>query len=239
MIRVTVWNENLHERTIPEIKAVYPDGIHGEIASIFKDDKNIEVKCVTMDMENQGLSRELLENTDVLIWWSHALNDEVTDENAAMVSEFIMRGMGFVALHSAHMCKVLRRILGTTMTLKWRDNDSERIYVTAPSHPIASGIPEYFDLPHEEMYGEYFDIPKPDDVIFTGWFKGGCVFRSGVTFSRGSGKIFYFQPGHEEFPIYRNPIIRKIIKNAVNWAAPTDGAILDAQRDNIMLPKEF
>ena len=239
MIRVTVWNENLHERTIPEIKAVYPDGIHGEIASIFKEDKDIEVKSVTMDMENQGLSRELLENTDVLIWWSHALNDELTDENAAMVAEFIMRGMGFIALHSAHMCKVLRRILGTTMTLKWRDNDSERIYVTAPSHQIAAGIPEYFDLPHEEMYGEYFDIPKPDDVIFTGWFKGGCVFRSGVTFSRGSGKIFYFQPGHEEFPIYRNPIIRKIIKNAVNWAAPIDGAILDAQRDNIMLPKEF
>ncbi len=72
------------------------------------------------------------------------------------------------------------------------------------------------------MYGEYFDIPKADDVIFTGWFSTGDVFRSGVTFSRGKGRIFYFQPGHEEYPIYYNKDIQKIIKNAVYWTYNPD-----------------
>ncbi|MBQ8312966.1 MAG: ThuA domain-containing protein, partial [Clostridia bacterium] len=71
-----------------------------------------------------------------------------------------------------------------------------------------------------EMYGECFDIPRPDDIIFIGWFAGGQVFRSGVTFTRGRGKIFYFQPGHEEAPVYEHPDIQRIITNAVRWAAP-------------------
>lgn len=229
MIKVTVWNENLHERELPEIKAVYPEGIHGQIASFLSNEENLKVKTATMDQPGQGLSRELLEDTDVLIWWSHACNDKVTDENAALVAEYVQKGMGFIPLHSAHMCKPLHLLLGTTMTLKWRDDDSETLYVTNPAHPIAAGLPENFSLPHEEMYGEYFDIPKPDDVIFTGWFKGGCVFRSGITFTRGLGKIFYFQPGHEEYPIYYDKNIQRVIVNAVNWAAPChkNGALYD------------
>lgn len=233
MINVTIWNENLHERTLPEIQKVYPNGIHGAIKEFLCKDKNIAIKTATMDMDNQGISRELLENTDVLIWWSHALNDELTDENAELIAEYVQRGMGFIPLHSSHMCKPLRRLLGTTMTLKWKDNDSEKIYVTSPSHPIAKNIPMEFELTNEEMYGEYFDIPKPEDVIFTGWFKGGCVFRSGVTFTRGNGRIFYFQPGHEEFPIYYNPVIQQIIMNAVYWTGDVNK--IDSLRDNIQL----
>lgn len=232
MIKVTVWNEFLHERELDEIKKVYPNGIHEVIKSFLQEQEDIEVKTVTLNMPNQGLTRELLDDTDVLIWWSHALQEEVTDENARLVAEYVQRGMGFIGLHSAHMCKPLRFLLGTTMTLSWKDNDSEKIYVTSPSHPIAKGIPMSFELPHEEMYGEYFDIPKPDDVIFTGWFKGGCVFRSGVTFTRGNGKIFYFQPGHEEFPIYYDKTIQQIITNAVRWAVSDK---LPAVRDNIQL----
>lgn len=230
MIKVTVWNENLHERTIEEIKKVYPNGIHGQIKAFLEKEEDIEVRTATMDEVNQGLSRELLENTDVLIWWAHALHEELSDENAYMVAEFVQRGMGFIGLHSAHMCKPLRILLGTSMTLKWKDNDSERLYVTTPSHPIAKGLPDNFELPEEEMYGEFFDIPKPDDVVFMGWFKGGCVFRSGVTFTRGQGKIFYFQPGHEEYPIYYDDNIIKIITNAVRWAK-TDK--IDKVRGNI------
>ena len=230
MIRVTVWNENLHEREIPEIAKVYPKGIHGQIKEFLSMDKDIVVRCATLDEPNQGLSRELLEETDVLIWWAHALHEELTDENARLVSEYVQRGMGFIGLHSAHMCKPLRLLLGTSMTLKWRDDDSERIYVTSPSHPIAKGLPDSFDLPNEEMYGEYFDIPKPDDVIFMGWFKGGCVFRSGVTFTRGYGKIFYFQPGHEAYPVYYDENIQKVITNAVHWAQSEKMASV---RDNI------
>lgn len=218
MIRVTVWNEYLHEREYEGIRKVYPEGIHGAIKAFLTENEDIEVKCVTMNEPNQGLSRELLEETDVLIWWAHALHEDLTDENARLVAEYVQRGMGFIGLHSAHMCKPLRLLLGTSMTLKWRDDDSEKIYVTSPGHPIAKGIPDSFELPHEEMYGEYFDIPKPDDVVFMGWFSGGCVFRSGVTFTRGYGKIFYFQPGHEEYPIYCDENIQKIITNAVRWA---------------------
>lgn len=230
MIRVTVWNENLHEREIPEIAKVYPEGIHGQIKKFLSEDKDIVVRCATLDEPGQGLSKELLEETDVLIWWAHALHEELTDENARLVSEYVQRGMGFIGLHSAHMCKPLRLLLGTSMTLKWRDDDSERIYVTSPSHPIAQGLPDSFELPNEEMYGEYFDIPKPDDVVFMGWFKGGCVFRSGVTFTRGYGKIFYFQPGHEAYPVYYDKNIQKVITNAVHWAKSER---VSAVRDNV------
>lgn len=223
MIRVTVWNEYIHEREIPAIASVYPNGIHKCIENFLSEDKELDVKTSTLQDPECGLSDELLDNTDVLIYWGHCAHDKVTDEAAKRVADHVRRGMGFIGLHSAHFSKPLKLLLGTTMTLSWKDNDSEKLYVTAPSHPIAEGIPSMIELPEEEMYGEYFDIPKPDDVVFTGWFKGGCVFRSGVTFTRGYGKIFYFQPGHEAFPIYYNENIQKIIKNAVHWAALPGG----------------
>ncbi len=188
-IRVTVWNEFVHERELPEIAAVYPDGIHGAIREFLETNEDIEVKTATLDEPNQGLSRDLLENTDVLIWWSHAKQEEVTDENVRLVQSEVQKGMGLIALHSAHYSKIMRQILGTPMTLKWREHDTEKLWCIDPSH-------------------------------FLGWFGGGEVFRSGVTFRRGYGKIFYFQPGHEEQPIYRRPDIQKIITNAVRWAAP-------------------
>ena len=172
-------------------------------------------------MENQGISEELLKNTDVLIWWSHARQEDITDENVKLIQNNVLQGMGFIGLHSAHFSKPMKALLGTGMTLKWRNDDSEKLWCTAPYHPIAKGVDSCIDIPAEEMYGEFFDIPKPDDVVFTGWFKGGEVFRSGCTFTRGMGKIFYFQPGHEEYPIYHMPQIQKIITNAVRWAAPT------------------
>ena len=172
-------------------------------------------------MVNQGISEELLKNTDVLIWWSHARQEDITDENVKLIQNNVLQGMGFIGLHSAHFSKPMKALLGTSMTLKWRNDDSEKLWCTAPYHPIAQGIDSCIDIPTEEMYGEFFDIPKPDDVVFTGWFKGGEVFRSGCTFTRGMGKIFYFQPGHEEYPIYHMPQIQRIITNAVRWAAPT------------------
>ena len=89
-----------------------------------------------------------------------------------------------------------------------------------PNHPIAEGVDESFVLENEEMYGEPFDIAKPDDVVFIGWFKGGEVFRTGCTWTRGNGKVFYFQPGHETNPTFHNKNIQKVIQNAVRWACP-------------------
>lgn len=220
MIKVTVWNEYVHEREYEGIAKVYPKGIHGCIADFLGAEEDIEVKCVTLDMEAQGLGEELLRDTDVLIWWSHARQDDITDENVRLIGDSVLSGMGFIGLHSAHFSKPMKALLGTSMTLKWRNDDSEKLWCTAPYHPIAKDVPPCIDIPSEEMYGEFFDIPKPDDVVFTGWFRGGEVFRSGCTFTRGMGKIFYFQPGHEEYPIYHMPEIQKIIKNAVRWAAP-------------------
>ena len=232
MIRVTIWNEYIHERELPEIAAVYPEGIHNQIASFLSLDSELTIRCSTLQDPDQGLSEDILNDTDVLIYWAHCAHEEVSDETVERVVKHIRRGMGFIGLHSAHYCKILRNILGTTMTLNWKDDDSERLFVTCPSHPIAAGIDSVIELPDEELYGEYFDIPKPDDVIFTGWFKSGAVFRSGVTFTRGNGHIFYFQPGHEAYPIYYNPQIQKIINNAIHWAVPTTR--LTEDRDNKM-----
>lgn len=221
MIRITVWNEYRHEQEYEGIRRVYPDGIHGCIAGFLKEEKEFLVRTATFDEPEHGLTEEVLQNTDVLIFWSHALQEEFLDEVAERVRHHVLSGMGLVALHSAHFSKIMKKLLGTSMTLKWRHGDSEKLWCTLPTHPIAAGVPELIELSKEEMYGEFFDIPKPDDVIFTGWFSGGEVFRSGCTFTRGYGKIFYFQPGHEEYPIYYHPDIQKIIKNGVRFCAPS------------------
>lgn len=220
MIKITVWNEYKHEREYENIRKVYPEGIHGCIASFLKMQEDFTVRTATFDMPEHGLTEEVLQETDVLIIWSHAMQEEFSDMVAERVQRHVLGGMGIIALHSAHFSKIMKRLLGTSMTLKWRNGDREKLWCTAPSHPIAKGVPEMIELPQEEMYGEFFDIPKPDDVIFTGWFSGGEVFRSGCTFLRGMGKIFYFQPGHEEYPIYYKPEIQKIIINAVRFCVP-------------------
>lgn len=222
MIRVTVWNEYVHEREYEGIAKVYPKGIHGCIADFLDTDEDITVRCATLDMENQGISEEMLENTDVLIWWAHARHEEITDENVRLMQEAVLGGMGLIALHSAHCSKIMKALMGTTMSLNWRNNDSETLQCVKTLHPIADGVPSVIDIPHEEMYSEWFDIPKPDDIVFEGTFSKGEKFRSGVTFTRGYGKIFYFQPGHEEYPIYFMPEIQRIITNAVHWVYSPD-----------------
>lgn len=222
MIRVTIWNEYKHEQEYEGIRNVYPDGIHGCLAEFLQKCPEFSVTCKTFYMPEHGLTEEVLNNTDVLIYWSHALQDEFMDEVANRVHRHVLMGMGLIALHSAHYSKIMKLLLGTGMTLKWRHDCRERLFCIAPSHPIAEGVPMNFEIPKEEMYGEYFDIPKPDDVIFSGWFDTGDVFRSGCTFTRGRGKIFYFQPGHEEYPIYYMPVIQKIITNAIYWCRPVN-----------------
>ncbi len=220
MIRVTVWNEYIHEREYEGIGKVYPSGIHGCIAGFLQKNDDISVKTATLDMPEHGLTSEVLEQTDVLIWWGHCAHDKVSDEIVERVKKHVHRGMGLIALHSAHHSKIMKSLLGTSLNLHWMHGDSEKLFCVNPAHPIAAGITEPIVLENEEMYGEFFDIPKPDDEIFLGWFKSGHIFRSGVTFTRGMGRIFYFQPGHEEYPIYHNPQIQRVITNAVRWAAP-------------------
>ena len=225
MIQVTIWNEYIHELEDLTIHKIYPEGIHGCIASFLKEEPDIQIKIATLTMEDHGLTQEVLANTDVLIWWGHMKHDQVSDHVVAWVKTRVLQGMGLIALHSAHHSKVLKELLGTTCNLRWRHGDRERIWCINPAHPISRCLPTYFELEQEEMYGEQFDIPTPDDVIFLGWFAGGEVMRSGCTFTRGRGKIFYFQPGHEEYPIYYQPEIQQIIKNAVHFCTPVNASL--------------
>jgi trehalose utilization protein len=220
-IRVTVWNEYTDDQKGPEVAAVYPDGMHKTIADFLNRDGDIFAGVSVLADNEQGLSEQVLENTDVLIWWAHCHHGDVQDYLAKRVINHVQRGMGIIFLHSAHQSKPFIGLLGSSGRLGWREaNEKSRIWNVSPAHPIARDIPQHFLLDREEMYSEPFGIPEPDTTVFISWFEGGNVFRSGVTFHREFGKIFYFQPGHETFPIYHNPMVQKVITNAVKWAKP-------------------
>ncbi|MDP9366601.1 MAG: ThuA domain-containing protein [Chloroflexota bacterium] len=223
-INVTVWNEYRHEREEERFARVYPDGIHGAIAAGLREHDDLLVRTATLDEPEHGLSAATLAETDVLLWWGHKAHTAVEDVVVERVQARVLAGMGLIVLHSGHFSKIFKRLMGTTCDLKWREaNERERLWVVAPGHPIAAGLGEYVELDHEEMYGEHFDIPPPETLVFVSWFAGGEVFRSGCCYSRGAGKIFYFRPGHESHPTYFNPEIRRVLANAVRWAAPVAG----------------
>ncbi|PAE29252.1 trehalose utilization protein ThuA [Paenibacillus sp. 7884-2] len=221
-MKVTVWNEFRHEQEDTAVTAVYPHGIHETIAAFIKEAGH-ETKTAVLDEPEHGLTEEVLAETDVLVWWGHKAHEEVSEEVAERVKQRVLDGMGLVVLHSAHFSKVFKKLMGTGCDLKWREaGEKERLWVVDPTHPITEGLGEYIELEKEEMYGEHFDIPTPDELIFISWFEGGEVFRSGATFKRGRGKIFYFRPGHETYPTYHNKEIQKVIQNGVKWAANTN-----------------
>ena len=219
-LRVTVWNEFRHERASGEVAGVYPDGIHEALAAPLRAAGHT-VRTATLDQPEHGLGAGVLEATDVLLWWGHQAHAEVQDDVVERIHARVLAGMGLIALHSAHFSKIFKRLMGTSCDLKWRVADErERLWVVAPGHPIAAGLPERIELAQEEMYGEHFDIPPPDELVLLSWFQGGEVFRSGCCFYRGAGRIFYFRPGHETYPTYHEPMIQQVIANAVRWAAP-------------------
>ena len=221
--RITVWNEYRHEKTNKLVGQIYPEGMHGQIAGHLRS-KGLAVQTATLDEPENGLTVERLADTDVLVWWGHMAHDEVKDETVERVYERVMGGMGLILLHSAHFSRIFRKLMGTSCNLKWREiGEKERLWVVNPGHPIAAGLGEYFELEHEEMYGELFDIPAPDELVLVSWFEGGEVFRSGCCFYRGMGKIFYFRPGHETYPTYHHPDVLQVLYNSVMWAAPCGG----------------
>ncbi|MEK0314614.1 ThuA domain-containing protein [Cohnella sp. 56] len=222
-IRVTVFNEFHHENHYEPARRIYPDGIHAVIAASLKE-HSYEVQTATQDQPEHGLTEDVLNGTDVLVWWSHILVDEFSDEVVERIHRRILDGMGLIVLHSGTQSKLFKKLMGTSCAIKWREADEkERIWVLAPNHPIVAGVPEYFELPEEEMYGEFFDVPPPEELVLMSWFQGGEVFRSGITYTRGKGKIFVFRPGHESLPTYYNPHVQRIIANSVGWAAPVAG----------------
>lgn len=219
-LRVTIWNEYLHELQHEVVGAHYPDGIHGALAEVVRQHHgDAVIRTATLRERDHGLSAELLDTTDVLLWWGHQAHDEVGEEWVSRVHQAVLSGMGFVALHSAHFAKPFIRLMGTNCSLRWREADErERLWSIEPGHPILAGVPDRFELEHEEMYGERFDIPQPDETLMLSWFQGGDVFRSLCTWRRGHGRVVYFRPGHETYPTYRDPHVGRIIANAAEWA---------------------
>jgi trehalose utilization protein len=224
--RVTVWNENWHERNDPAVLERYPDGIHGTIASALRAQlgEHASVRTATQDQPEHGLTEEVLATTDVLVWWGHMRHEEVQDDVVDRVVDHVLGGMGLVVLHSGHFSRPFRRLLGTSCSLGWRnDGAREHVWTVNPTHPIVRGVALPIVLAEHETYAEFFDIPQPDETIFLSSFSGGEVFRSGVTFTRGYGRIFYFSPGDEAYPIYHHPSIQKVIANGTEWAAQHRG----------------
>lgn len=227
-IRVTVWNEYRHEKIHEAVSSVYPEGIHQQIAAFLEPEADLAVRCATLDEPDNGLPDEVLAETDVLLWWGHMAHQDVADATVDRVQQWVLAGGGLIVLHSGHMSKIFRRMMGTNCTLRWREvGERERLWVVDPGHPIAEGLDPYFEIPHVEMYGELFDIPQPDALVFISWFQGGEVFRSGCAYHRGKGKVFYFRPGHETLPIYYQAEVQRVILNAVRWAAPVQGPYPD------------
>lgn len=222
-MRVTVWNENRHEQKNPKVKEIYPQGIHEAVATPLRA-AGMDVRTATLDAPEHGLGGSVLDETDVLFWWGHLAHGEVSDATVQRVQQRVLQGMGLVVLHSGHFSKIFKALMGTSCDLKWREaDDTERLWVVSPGHPVAEGVGEYLEIAEEEMYGEHFDIPEPDETVFISWFSGGEIFRSGLCYVRGKGRIFYFRPGHETYPTYHNPEVGRVLVNAARWVAPTPG----------------
>lgn len=236
-LRVTVWNEGVHELTEPEVAERYPTGIGGAIAEGLAGllGSAAVIRTATLADPEHGLTEAALADTDVLLWWGHMAHDQVADEVVERVRRHVLGGMGLIVLHSGHFSKIFIRLLGTTCSLSWRNpegGERELVWTVDPTHPIAEGVEQPIVIEAQEMYGEFFDIPTPDDLVFISNFSGGEVFRSGVTFTRGRGKIFYFSPGDQDYPVYFHPQVRRVLANGVRWVAPVPGGRREPEPSN-------
>lgn len=97
------------------------------------------------------------------------------------------------------------------------DAKPSTVTVKATQHPIAKGLPKTFQVKQTEMYNEPFHVPAPDEVVFEETWELGERFRAGMIWNIGKGKVFYFRPGHETYPVYKQPEMVKVIANACRW----------------------
>jgi len=224
-VRAIVWGENIHERVNRVVAEIYPDGMHEAIARLLRQDPAIHAETATLQQPEHGLTEARLAECDVLLWWGHRDHGGVDDAIVERVARRVWEGMGLIVLHSGHFSKIFKRLLGSPCALSWREaGERERLWTVNPGHPIARGLGPHFELENEEMYGEPFSVPEPLETVFVSWFQGGEVFRSGLTWRRGAGNIFYFRPGHETYPTYHDATVGQVLRNAVHWADNSRGA---------------
>ena len=221
-MNVFVWYEN---RPLPEaVEAehrLYPDGIQGALKELYEAENDMTVRTGVMQDPDQGLADADLEWADVVVYFGHKHWREIADDRVDALQRRVLSGMGLVLLHSSHASKIFARLMGTrTQCLRWRENDEwQRVWTVMPGHSIAAGLErEYFIIPQDETYGEYFEIPQPDELVFLTTAQGGEVLRSGCCWYRGQGRVFYFSSGHETYPVYYQAEVRRILLNAARWA---------------------
>lgn len=218
-MKVTIFTEFNASMESEEAKVSYPEGMNACLYDFISKEHDVKMIVHSKDDDGSELTEEILKNTDVLIWWGHWYHGLVSDDVINMVADYVNRGMGFIALHSAHESKIFQKLVGTSGALSWREmGENERLWIIERNHPIVAGIEDtHIDIEHEEMYGEPFSIPAPDELVLISWFKGGEVMRSGCVFNRGYGKIFFFRPGHETLPTYKHAQVQRIVLNAIEY----------------------
>ncbi|MDA0752889.1 MAG: ThuA domain-containing protein [Verrucomicrobia bacterium] len=275
-INVVIWDEQQ-----PRQKQAYENFLGNAIADHLRPLPGISVKTVTLDSPGKGIGPAVLNSCDVLLWWGHVRQAEITPEECKPIIERIKAGkMSFIPLHSAHWSTPFMEAMnertrmhaakryprtqdspnvaiefvpppgrvpptadsmvtpaylalkrgGVATTVRvdlpnccfpgWRnDGEPSSLESLLPDHPIAQGLPKYWSISSTEMYAEPFHVPEPDQVVFKETFSKGEWFRSGCVWELGKGKVFYFRPGHETFPIFKEKLPLKVIENAVRWLA--------------------
>jgi trehalose utilization protein len=276
-IRVVIWDERQ-----PAQKSVYPNFLGNHLAEYLRNSERgrgarLQVRSVGIDDPEQGLSSDVLDNCDVLVWWGHQRHGEISADTAKGIVRRITSGqLSLIALHSAHWSRpfieamnerstrdalksLTRRerknvqisYIPPDMRLMRKDekltpwwtktagaNGTTQLQIKLPScvfpavradakpshvrilaknHPIARGVPETFDISQTEMYDEPFHVPTPDAVIFEERWDAGERFRGGCLWNLGAGKVFYFRPGHETYPVFKEAAPLRLVENAVRW----------------------
>ena len=216
-LRIRVWCEGGAPRS------VYPRDIDGALGDYLDALPHTEVRRARLDEPSAGLADADLDATDVLIWWGRLRHADLPDDRAVAIADRVRAGkLGFVALHASCGSKPFVNLMGTSCEPGgWRDNGRpERVTIAAPDHEIARGVAP-FTIPRTSMYLEPFQVPSPETVVLVSTFSGGETFRSGLTWTVGQGRVAYFRPGHDAFPVLFHPSVRRVVANAARWAAPS------------------
>jgi len=279
-IRVVCWDEQQTQQ-----KEAYDSFIGEWLAKYLGSRPGLTAKAVALSDPEQGLSADVLDNCDVLMWWGHQKHGDVKPETGKKLVGRVKAGdFSLIALHSAHFStpfiesmfertridtarqfpdgdkekveisyveppgyraspkrdqivtpynEVRKFPDGTTKVTAhlpyccfpaWRaDGKPSYIKMLKPDHPIAKGLPANFSIPHTEMYDEPFHVPAPDERILEECWETGEWFPSGSVWELGKGRVFYFRPGHETFPVYREENVLKLLENAARWMGTKAG----------------
>ena len=214
-IRVRIWCEG----TAP--KSVYPRDIDGALGDFLGKRKDLVVSRARLDDADVGLSDGALDATDALIWWGRLRHADLPDSRARAIAARVRAGkLGFIALHASCLSKPFVELMGGPCELGGfrEDGRPERVEIKDRDHPIARGVAP-FTIPRTSMFAEPFKVPKPDSIVMMSTFDRGETFRSGMTWTVQKGRVAYFRPGHDGFPVFFHPSVRQVIANSVAWSS--------------------